>query len=1010
MKKLVKYCMLLLITLTLFGCVTTDKKTSKIRYYVEGVVNIDLSPNNYEEGKELVLPIPNVKSYETFDGWYEDATYKGTKVTKITKEDTGDKVFFGRVLTKISSDIDFSKNNYQYTISTKSDGEEILTTYSYDKGNIAIEIDGEKQYLAKVDNQYRYIFEQNNTWYYIPETTEGFEYYIAYFEILNLNSLKEEKLNFNDKGYYEPEKENLQSVCKAFVGDYEDEVFSECKIYVENNLITKAILKSVYTIENENYDYEFEITITNYDKVSLNIPNAKVYEDDKTSIGDVYDLAHGTTDVTVSGVITGIYGNNFYINDGENGLLVYCGNNNSFATKIVLGNTVSVTGDVQVYKTIHQLSNIESIETSSDKYQLNKITLTNVSQDNLKKYISQSVNIYDATIKTLPTSYTLSGADVSFKVALNNVEVIVFISKHLDQTSKEKIFNTLKKAKVGDTFDLTGLHVSYFEQYQFAVTNATNIDSAYQDGDTVVLKYLSIEPNKLTIPSGTNLEDALKESNVKVIAHYNNGDTKQLSFDDYKLSGSINTSVVGDYSVTISYNGIGATLNVVVNAAAIDTFKSNVDHCLLEDVLDKMGYDEETDQLLGITKGLPSIGDVNVLVIPIEFTDCKAPTSMVKDLETAFFGTAEQTGWESLTSYYQKSSYGKLNIQGDVMKPFNTGKTVSYYDSLQKEFNKALEKYTKGLTDEYPDNVEYSIIKAALEYYDDEIDYSKYDTNNDGYIDSIYLVYTTDYNAEDDDSLWWAYTTEYFTSEEQKYDNVEADYYIFMSYQFLFDELQGKEVKYNSETIIHETGHLLGLNDYYDYDDTQGPSGGIGGGDMMDCNVGDHNAYSKLMLGWVSPTVVSGKTTTITLNSFASSGDCVVISKGWNNTFFDEYYIIDFYTPTGVNEFGAGSSGLFSTSGIRIYHVDSTLKDPKDCFSVLDITLYDNSYTEHRQIKLIEADGKNDIDRNGFSENSDLFQKGSIYKNSIWYDGSSTGFTIKVDQITASTATITITY
>ena len=47
---------------------------------------------------------------------------------------------------------------------------------------------------------------------------------------------------------------------------------------------------------------------------------------------------------------------------------------------------------------------------------------------------------------------------------------------------------------------------------------------------------------------------------------------------------------------------------------------------------------------------------------------------------------------------------------------------------------------------------------------------------------------------------------------------------------------------------------------------------------MMDCIVGDHNAYSKLMLGWVSPTVVSGKTTTITLDSFATSGDCVVIS------------------------------------------------------------------------------------------------------------------------------------
>ena len=72
--------------------------------------------------------------------------------------------------------------------------------------------------------------------------------------------------------------------------------------------------------------------------------------------------------------------------------------------------------------------------------------------------------------------------------------------------------------------------------------------------------------------------------------------------------------------------------------------------------------------------------------------------------------------------------------------------------------------------------------------------------------------------------------------------------------------------------------------------------------------------------------------------------------------------------------------------------------------------MYDHSYTDHRQIKLIEADGRNDVDIKGYSENSDLFQKGSTYKNSIWYDGTSTGFTITVDQITSTSATITITY
>jgi len=61
----------------------------------------------------------------------------------------------------------------------------------------------------------------------------------------------------------------------------------------------------------------------------------------------------------------------------------------------------------------------------------------------------------------------------------------------------------------------------------------------------------------------------------------------------------------------------------------------------------------------------------------------------------------------------------------------------------------------------------------------------------------------------------------------------------------------------NPSTIIHETGHALGLADYYDYDDSVGPRGGMGGLDIMDGVWGDHNAYSKWILGWLHPEVVA---------------------------------------------------------------------------------------------------------------------------------------------------------
>jgi len=57
--------------------------------------------------------------------------------------------------------------------------------------------------------------------------------------------------------------------------------------------------------------------------------------------------------------------------------------------------------------------------------------------------------------------------------------------------------------------------------------------------------------------------------------------------------------------------------------------------------------------------------------------------------------------------------------------------------------------------------------------------------------------------------------------------------------------------------VIHETGHALGLPDYYDYDDKVGPRGGVGGLDMMDNNWGDHNPFSKWLLGWLELTFVA---------------------------------------------------------------------------------------------------------------------------------------------------------
>ena len=88
----------------------------------------------------------------------------------------------------------------------------------------------------------------------------------------------------------------------------------------------------------------------------------------------------------------------------------------------------------------------------------------------------------------------------------------------------------------------------------------------------------------------------------------------------------------------------------------------------------------------------------------------------------------------------------------------------------------------------------------------------------------------------------------------------------------------------------------MGADDYYCYDTvttdkseyTPAPMGGVA---MMDCNVTDHDAFTKLSFNWVKPYVVTGNAT-ITINPMETNGDCILIpAKGstWNGTAFDEY-------------------------------------------------------------------------------------------------------------------------
>ncbi|MDL2292167.1 hypothetical protein LJC17_01040 [Acholeplasma sp. OttesenSCG-928-E16] len=412
---------------------------------------------------------------------------------------------------------------------------------------------------------------------------------------------------------------------------------------------------------------------------------------------------------------------------------------------------------------------------------------------------------------------------------------------------------------------------------------------------------------------------------------------------------------------------------------------------------------QETNMKLDDFVGLPTNSTTNstatisqnLLVIPVEFTDYKFETNYDTTIKQGFFGTESQTGWESVKTYYEKSSYGNIIFNGHVTTKFQINQTSVSYNKTHGQ------------------DMPQVIIKAALDYFKNSLDLTQFDKNNDEVIDGIYLIYSAPYDGEN----YWAWQHMYY--ENDTWNGVYAGYYVWASYDFFNDpileyqrEANNVYVDINAQTLIHETGHMFGLMDYYDSGDSL--SGGLGGYDMMDGNAGDHNSFSKLMMGWYVPQIIT-ESTTVTIRPFVEVGEALLIPAGtWNNNYYSEYLMVEFYKPTSINKIFADGEYQFGQIGVKIFHVDAEYYGDTKSDGYWYFHTYDNQDTSHKLIKYIEGDGGNSIETSGWAEDSDLFVLNSTLKNYSWYksyNGSKIApFTITITAISNTSATIEILF
>ncbi len=445
-------------------------------------------------------------------------------------------------------------------------------------------------------------------------------------------------------------------------------------------------------------------------------------------------------------------------------------------------------------------------------------------------------------------------------------------------------------------------------------------------------------------------------------------------------------------------------------------------------------------------KSMKTTGERKLLVVPISFKDSNIPSLMEKHtyIENAFFGETKRTNYDSVAGYYNKSSYGQLKITGTVAPWFRLE------DLKSDDWKSISNDHTKASTTLVCKAVDWLKEMNLIENID------QYDTDKDGYIDAVFAIYDHPFNEEGDtNTLFWAYV--YYTHQGQYELNNTAPYVNAYAWSSV-DKVKGKGKIANTNYLIHEVGHLLGLTDYYNiYASSENTSfhyGPTGCFDMMDYNIGDHCSFSKYLLNWTSPMVVKENIeTTITLTPFQEGGQYLLIpSSNYRNSPFGEYLLVEYFSPDGLNKYSGsysyvdknGRTGVFNYPqhhGVRIYHVDATLGyfqkgrsgtsviatvDDENALEKIGTKVvgldyaYSNSISDQKArngdpvlIHLLESSGENTFLDGIPASNETLFKLNddfgiTTFKDFTFHNGEKVNFTMKVKAISTKGVTLDI--
>lgn len=357
---------------------------------------------------------------------------------------------------------------------------------------------------------------------------------------------------------------------------------------------------------------------------------------------------------------------------------------------------------------------------------------------------------------------------------------------------------------------------------------------------------------------------------------------------------------------------------------------------------------------------LQSKGSMGVLVIPVQFADVRFSDDAESNLEQVFRGSGTKDA-PSVKEYYAQASYDSLYMDVIVQK-------VVTLDKNREEYAKDPVK----------------MITECLEYITNvrNVYLPSFDENADGRLDALYLVWAGE--AGNAYSFWWPHTDNFFTN--FSFRGLKINTCSYLSYEWL---MNGTKIQQFS--AIHETGHMLGLTDYYASTSVSGTLADT----MMDRNAGDIDPFSKELLGWNAPIRVNASGT-FEIGSSARTKDVLLLSaKDWDGNILGEYFLLEYVTP----ERNLSGLDIPSQGAVRIWHVNAQVS-PYTSDITADMFRYHNrSGSDFKLLEIL------DPSRQFYSAGDEIGKEHFVLSSSM-----ETGLSISIESLNGESASIRVYY